>query len=192
MTVAIDFPSTVLFGFLLAFLVIFVYFEVTDLYIMKLKTYFSVLWNLADLTRIGFVAAYLYLSAIADREGEATTNRIRTLAVVFAWFICLRSFTIFKQTRYLNRLIFETTKGMIPFMIIFLYTIFVLSLAIMSLHDDSFIDSWQQSYRMAFGDFEDEYAEHRDRIVFFFGTLALPLIMLNLLISIMGDKYDQV
>ena len=159
---------------------------------MKLKTYFSVLWNLADLTRIGFVAAYLYLSAIADREGEATTNRIRTLAVVFAWFICLRSFTIFKQTRYLNRLIFETTKGMIPFMIIFLYTIFVLSLAIMSLHDDSFIDSWQQSYRMAFGDFEDEYAEHRDRIVFFFGTLALPLIMLNLLISIMGDKYDQV
>ncbi len=44
---------------------------------------------------------------------------------------------------------------------------------------------------MGLGDFGDTntYAE---RILFFFFSLALPVIMLNLLIAMMGDIYDQV
>ena len=89
-------------------------------------------------------------------------------------------------------MILEAWIGIIYFLILFLFTIFVLALAILSLYDMEFIDAWQESYRLAFGDFKEEYADHKERIVFFIFTLALPLVMLNLLISIMGDKYDQV
>jgi hypothetical protein len=62
----------------------------------------------------------------------------------------------------------------------------------MGLRDDTFKTSWQISYRLAYGDFEEEHDSVPERILFFFATIALPLIMLNLLIAIMGDIYDRV
>ena len=53
LTSSISNQSLILYGFLAAFLVIFIYYEIVDFFIMKLKNYFSVFWNYADLIRIG-------------------------------------------------------------------------------------------------------------------------------------------
>jgi hypothetical protein len=47
-------------------------------------------------------------------------------------------------------------------------------------------------YKLAYGEFEDEYPTVPERIVFFISTIALPLIMLNMLIAIMSDIYTRV
>jgi len=41
-----------------------------------------------------------------------------------------------------------------------------------------------------FGEFEDEYPTHEEKIFFLMVTIIGPLVLLNLLIAIMGDLYD--
>ena len=42
-----------------------------------------------------------------------------------------------------------------------------------------------------FGEFEDEYETKEEKIFFLMVTIVGPLVLLNLLIAIMGDLYDQ-
>ena len=62
------------------------------------------------------------------------------------------------------------------------------------MRDDSFLDGWTKSWRLSYGDFEEmeEYKTTGELLIFFFGCILLPLLLLNLLIAIMGDIYDKV
>ena len=51
---------------------------------------------------------------------------------------------------------------------------------------------WMVSFRLMMGDFEDEYPDAPERILFTIGCLVLPIIALNLLIAIIGDAFDDV
>ena len=59
---------------------------------------------------------------------------------------------------------------------------------------DDFITNWQASYRLAYADFAnaEEVSTHGERIYFVTVTIILPLVLLNLLIAIMGDVFDDV
>ena len=59
---------------------------------------------------------------------------------------------------------------------------------------EDFISSWQAAYRLAFGDFEDaeENSRHGDRLYFIIITVIIPLVLLNLLIAIMSEVFDDV
>ena len=48
------------------------------------------------------------------------------------------------------------------------------------------------SYRLNLGDFNTDFEKPFDWTIFFFATVINPLIMLNLLISIMGNTYARV
>ena len=48
------------------------------------------------------------------------------------------------------------------------------------------------SFRLMMGDFEDEYPDAPERVLFTIGCLVLPIIALNLLIAIIGDAFDNV
>ena len=56
----------------------------------------------------------------------------------------------------------------------------------------SFSEFLTVSYRLNLGDFDADYTDPFDWIIFFLATVINPLIMLNLLISIMGDTYGRV
>ena len=60
-----------------------------------------------------------------------------------------------------------------------------------------FINSIIYSYKLSLGDFDTEnYAEAGDRsllwVLFVLGTLILQITLLNMLIAIMGDTFDEV
>jgi hypothetical protein len=66
--------------------------------------------------------------------------------------------------------------------------------SLVGLRNSDFVPSWQTSYRLAFGDFEEDEVHDSDneRIVFFFATFCMPLVMLNLIVAIMGDVYNKI
>lgn len=53
---------------------------------------------------------------------------------------------------------------------------------------------WQIAYRLAYGDFmgAEENDTHGLRVFFIISTIIIPLVLLNLLIAIMGDTFDNV
>ena len=60
-----------------------------------------------------------------------------------------------------------------------------------------FLNSLIYSYKLSLGDFDTEnYAEAGDRsllwVLFVLGTLILQITLLNMLIAIMGDTFDEV
>ena len=53
----------------------------------------------------------------------------------------------------------------------------------------SYWKSFQHNYILGFGEFStDEYTEY-DWVLFFISSLMIPLVMLNMLISIISDSY---
>ena len=59
---------------------------------------------------------------------------------------------------------------------------------------DKFVLYWEIAYRLAYGDFYDseENDSNAIRIFFFVITILIPLTLLNLLIALMGDIFDDV
>jgi hypothetical protein len=45
---------------------------------------------------------------------------------------------------------------------------------------------------LSFGDFEEEYQGSQERLIFHLITIALPLVLLNLIIAIMSDIYERI
>ena len=83
----------------------------------------------------------------------------------------------------------------VPFLSITLVFIVQCSVSLMAFRPrDKFIENWQAAYRLAYGDFADaeDVSTHGERIYFVMVTILLPLVLLNLLIAIMGDVFDEV
>ena len=109
------------------------------------RKYFTDLWNIVDTIRITLSALYLITATeyvdFSDDDSEGW-RFIRTLALMSTWFRIIAFFRVFSSTRYLIRLIIEIAKGMIPFMCIFLFTVMILCIGLLSLRDLEFIDAW--------------------------------------------------
>jgi len=84
---------------------------------------------------------------------------------------------------------------MVPFLTILVAFIVQCTVSLMAFRpSEDFISSWQAAYRLAFGDFEDaeENSRHGDRLYFIIITIIIPLVLLNLLIAIMSEVFDDV
>ena len=112
------------------------------------------------------------------------------VAVFLNWIRIIGFFRIFKHTRYLIRMIIEIAKGIIPFLaIVFIFTL-AMAFCLMALRDVKFLDMWDIAYKLNYGEFEELHESHIERILFLIATLSMTLLMLNLLIAIMSDRYD--
>lgn len=103
-------------------------------------------------------------------------------------------FRLFKETRYLIAMIETTMFKIIPFLILFLFTCLAFSFASMALYHegDEYVSYWQGTYRLAYGDFPDPAEDKAEQILFIIATLFLPLVLLNLLIAIISDIFDDI
>jgi len=84
---------------------------------------------------------------------------------------------------------------MLPFMGILIFSIFFTGIGFNALRGDTWLDGFIKAFRLAYGDFEDlgDYSNSwGEGILFFFSSIVLPLLLLNLLIAIMGDAYARV
>ena len=167
-------------------------YNISEIYLEK-ADYPKDPWNLVDICANSLTAMYLALYR-TDSESED-----RKVILAFANFACwlrvVGYFRIFEPTRYLIRMILEILKDMTAFVIILTTFIIQSALCLMALQPgESYYIYWQIAYRLAYGDFIDaeENDTHGQRIFFIVASVIMTLVLLNLLIAIMGDTFDNV
>ena len=90
------------------------------------------------------------------------------------------------------RLLSMVIADMQVFFIILAYSTIAFSFILFLNKPGHFENYLTIAYRVDLGDFEDDNETIFDEIIFFFATLINPLIMMNLLISIMANTYQRV
>ena len=119
---------------------------------------------------------------------------------------------IFNRTASLVRLIIETSKDMVYFLIILVlsvaaighwYFIFAFKEGTNMITGDLFYQSFLTAYQFSFGDYTSAYKFDREFedehamvivmwVMWLVTTLFISVILLNLLIAIMSDTYDKI
>ena len=93
-------------------------------------------------------------------------------------------------------MITEVFRGIIYFVVILLVFVFgfALSLTAFRTNDNDYGHYWMLVWRLSFGDFEDLQEDHQiSELIFFLGaSFVMPLVMLNLLIAVISEKFDEV
>lgn len=150
--------------------------------------YWKDVWNILDQLRGISFSLYAVLFWYGD-----TNQLVLLIVIIFSWTRGISYFRMFEGTRYMVRLLSEVIKDMQVFFIILFYSTLAFAF-ILYLNDPKFTfgEYVTISYRLDLGDFGGDYKGVFDWIIFFLATVINPLIMLNLLISIMSDTYSKV
>jgi WD40 repeat protein len=174
---------------------ILIIWEILQIKIQK-WSYFSNTSNLLDFPRIIMTIGWIIL----EFTNTCLENyEFKIVYLIIALLTIIRSFTgfsLFDKTRYYNRLISMALKDIIYFVIIFSYTTLGFGLLFfISKSERSYNDLWQNAFALNFGnsDLGSELSEERslEYIIFGLATIVNVILMLNLLISILGDSYDR-
>ena len=109
----------------------------------------------------------------------------------------LRGFTYFrtfKMTRMYVRLTLEVVKEMYSFLVVFAYAIIAFGMmyaVLVPLQVHSAFGAWMTAYELLMGSYTTEGYQSLQWLCFTFASLVNVIIMLNLLISILGDAYEH-
>jgi hypothetical protein len=85
------------------------------------------------------------------------------MAIMLSWYRLIGFFRVFYYTRYLIRIIRNIIFHSIPFLIIFLVAVVAMGCSLIALRGGDeldYIDAWTASYRLSYGDFEEEHPTH--------------------------------
>ena len=196
MTLVIVLPYN--FSLFLSFLFInfvLLTYEIIQLTILGFKEYFD-FWNIIDFVRILLTSLFLvfYYQGL---ERELLFHRLLLwLMVIFNFFRGLTGFRAFKPTRYYIRLIFRSFYDSISFLIIFFYSTFAFGViyysSLSSTENSLFNQLWVSPFNLNMGNFGNDYDEFSFEYAFYMiASVSNVIIMLNLLISILGDSFER-
>ena len=178
-------------------MVLFAY-EIAQMYCTGLK-YLSDPWNYVDMLRGMLLLAYSMLVWFSDfrvgRNPENLENEIFSLLVLLSWTKGITYFRVFEKTRYLIKLIMEATVDIIAFFVILFYSTIAFTFIYQGQHnhdDETLGDHFAESFKLNLGDLDDVGDQWIAWILFIVISIINPILMLNLLISIMGDTYGRV
>lgn len=152
--------------------------------------YFVDAWNYIDLGR-GILCIMWSVSNVM----MFTNQYLEWVVALLCWIRGLTYFRAFTYTRYYVRMILEVAKDTASFFLILLYSTFAfavlysISTAGKSL---TLIGSIQKMYELEMGNFDTNNYDLLDWICFLFASIVNIIIMLNLLISILGDAFNRV
>ena len=117
---------------------------------------------------------------------------------VVLFFICYRGlayFRAFKPTRYLVKMITECFDDMYSFMILLIYSGFSFMFLFCALGDQHIFDlviAFKISFLISVGDFLIDDFNLLQYAIFTVATLIVLIVMMNILISLVGDTFDRV
>jgi hypothetical protein len=156
------------------------------------KEYFSKFLNLIDLIRAGFSYSWLVLLMT---YGVDNYQEITWLMVLMNIIRAISGFKCFGAFRYYIKLLSGAFRDTLSFIVLFSFS--TLAFGILYLESSSenhtkglFEVVWRTPYELSMGSFSTEL-EALPYITFMFASLINVVIMLNLLISILGDSYDK-
>jgi WD40 repeat protein len=155
------------------------------------RDYFSDLWNFIDVCRVFFVYGWVVCDYFSYQSVHL--NWALLLVNIARGVTGFRSFD---TTRYYIRLILESLKRVLAFLLIFLYTTIGFGLLNTVSHQDSKMDFqwlWINSFGLAIGEKGEMMSEQFDIIyvTFFIAVIVNVIVMLNMIISILGDSFDE-
>ena len=159
--------------------------------ILEGLAYFTDPWNIIDILVNFFTTSYVILYAFDI--GSEDRPFFLGMSVFFLGVRLISFYRLHKKTRYFIRMILEIMAGTRYFIVILISLLLVIAFALMAMREnDNFGEMSEAAYRWAFGDWEDPYDNHKDRIFFFMTSFLSCLVLLNLIIAIMGDVYAKI
>ena len=152
------------------------------------REYLSDAWNYVDLLR-GVLSALWGMLCLCQIRPEQSFS----LCVVALCFI--RGFTYFrtfKMTREYVYLTIQVIKEVYTFLLILAYSVLSFGVLASMLRDnDSLDNAWTNAYNLTMGDFDSSGYSALQLTIFTAATTTNIVIMLNLLISILGEAYEK-
>jgi hypothetical protein len=149
-------------------------------------------WNVVDLIRIAICFAWILID-VSIGEGEVVA--VSYTMVIFNFLRGLTGFRAFDRTRFYVRLIIRAFIDTIPFIIIFFYTTLFFGMLYWTsgttYRNDVFVDVWKTAFEANMGNFKNSDAADLNFLYFMFTSVINVIIILNLLISILGDSYEK-
>lgn len=156
-------------------------------------------WNSVDVLRYAISVIWIIQFKLLEAKSSKTDSEVlpdKFLTWVFVFFSlskALHGFKAFDLTRFYIRLIFRCIIEVIPFLVIFAFFTFAYGLLnVVNKSEASFQIIWVGPFDQSVGGFEhDESGSNIEYFMFLLGTLLIVIIMLNLLISILGDTFGR-
>ena len=180
------------------------FYEVFQMLLTGSK-YFKDSWNYIDFIRMSCCFVYIVF------KWSDYQKFVSQQVLVFLIFLsCMRGisyFRLFDNTRYMINLLREVIKDMKSFLILLFYSTYSFALIYFIMVNNllkyrggaeaaeskqDFSHYIATSYLLSLGEFNTEAYGPFEWVIFFFASVINPLIMLNLLISIMGDTFGRV
>ena len=154
-----------------------------------LESYLSDVWNLVDIVR----ACLFFIYCILFWTSASENNELLSVIIFLTWSRGITYFRLFSGTRYYINLLFAIIQDMSSFFIIFFYSIVGFGLVFYTLSSSTdYFYFLTSTYILNFGNFDTNNYDKLEWIFFLLVTVLNPIIMLNLLISIMSDTYSRV
>jgi len=157
--------------------------------------YLENVWNWFDLAHLLLTAAFL-IARIADNENELARAWISTFIIVLGYLRWISLLKIFKPTRNLIQVVITIVKDMISFIIVIALIIVGFSVIFLVFNREAgYGDYLYEAYNVLYGpaDIGDDAAwPFSQKLIMAALAFFLNVVLLNLLISIMGDSYGQV
>ena len=155
--------------------------------IMSFKDYFKDPLNLIDICRLSSTIVWIILES---------NYLLTSIMLIFNLLRGLTIFTLFDDTRYYISLIKRALWDIGYFFLLFSYSTFAFGLLlVVSNHEAiNFHNLWGSPYDMNFGTGLDGNINedlNLEYVFYFIASIINVVLMLNLLISILGDSYDH-
>ena len=153
--------------------------------------YFFDFYNIVDCVRISISYCWIGLSLYYP---VSTLRYLGWCMAIVNYFRGLSGFKAFDNTRYYTRLITRATTDSIPFLLVFFYS--TLAFGVIYLASSPSLDSpianlWTISYELNMGGFSNAGYDSLEYACFMLASIVNVIIILNLLISILGNSFDS-
>ena len=180
----------------IAFIAINLFFLLYEIYqaITTGWSYLMDFWNYIDIIRSPVCITWAILM-LCDYSGDVL-DVFTLITNLFCWIRGLTYFRTFKPTRVFVRMVLEVTQDTSSFLILLAYTTLAYGTLMLAssyqVKRSTFMNSIIDAYLLDLGDFDADGFTKSQKIVFFIASIINCIIMLNLLISILGDSYAKV
>ena len=178
-----------LYTWLVVCVIIEVFFEglITKKFVKNMGQNFSKFclnWNSIDFFRIALCIVWLI------SRFSRSSQIIIDLLILTNFIRGLTGFRCFNGTRYYVRLIFSSIWDIKAFIVIFIYSTIAFGL-IIAAPGDSFSQTFINFYDINLGNTLDYDSFNEKYLFYMLATIINVIIMLNLLISILGNSFDK-
>ncbi|OMJ82299.1 hypothetical protein SteCoe_17012 [Stentor coeruleus] len=153
--------------------------------------YFYDIWNIIDLGRISLCVTWVILR-LTKTDDYNEFQIITWFMVLLNFFRGLTCFRAFDMTRYYTRLIIKATFDSISFLTIFFYSTLAFGVMYYATIFDGYtkFTIWKIPYELNMGNFNNTDNFTLEYMTFIIASIINVIIILNLLISILGDSFE--